>query len=205
MELQAGMQRLVRSLQTASTPRHLHCQVRTQLSSRLFPRQTRLRTRRATSRCGTRLQCISSVIPVSFASGAFTLTVTGSKFASGAQVLFGGSALTTTYVSSTQLTAKGTEPTAGMYAVSVSNPSPGSSTSGVINVTVTSSSGGNPPPNACSVVSLGEGGSLNGFLPFPADNAWNQNICERAGGSQFRGHHQFHRAKRSGPSGLRLG
>jgi hypothetical protein len=120
---------------------------------------------------------INSVIPMSFVSGAFTLTVTGSKFVSGAQVLFGGSALSTTYVSSTQVTAKGSEPTAGMYAVSVSNPSPGSSASSVINVTVTSSSGGNPPPNACNVISLGQGGSLNGFLPFPADNAWNQNIA----------------------------
>lgn len=120
---------------------------------------------------------ISSVIPMSFESGVFTLTVTGTKFVSGAQVLFGGSALTTNYVSSTQVTARGSEPTAGTYAVSVSNPSPGSSASAVINVTVTSSSGGSPPPNACNVVSLGQGGSLNGFLPFPADNAWNQNIA----------------------------
>jgi hypothetical protein len=114
---------------------------------------------------------------MSFVSGAFTLTVTGSKFVSGAQVLFGGAALSTTYVSSAQLTAKGSEPTAGMYAVSVTNPTPGSSASGTISVTVTSSSGGNPPPSACDAVSLGQGGSLNGFLPFPADNAWNQNIA----------------------------
>jgi hypothetical protein len=119
---------------------------------------------------------LGSVSPTSFAAGAYTLTVTGSKFVSGAQVVFGGSALTTTYISSTQLTASGSEPTAGTYAVSVSNPNPGSSTSGSINVTVTSSSGGNPPPSTCSAVSLGQGGSLNGFLPFPADNAWNQDI-----------------------------
>jgi len=120
---------------------------------------------------------VSSVSPTSFAAGAYTLTVTGSKFVSGAQVMFGGSALTTTYISSTQLTGKGSEPTAGIYGVSVSNPNPGSSASGAINVTVTSSSGGNLPPSPCSAVSLGQGGSLNGFLPFPADNAWNQNIA----------------------------
>ena len=120
---------------------------------------------------------ISSVIPMSFVSGAFALTVTGSKFVAGAQVLFGGAALTTNYVSSTQVTATGSEPTAGMYAVSVTNPSPGGSASGVINVTVTTSSGGNPPPSDCSAISLGQGGGLNGFLPFPADNAWNQNIA----------------------------
>jgi hypothetical protein len=120
---------------------------------------------------------VSSVSPTSFAAGAYTLTITGSKFVGGAQVMFGGSALTTTYISSTQLTGNGSEPTAGIYGVSVSNPNPGSSTSGAINVTVTSSSGGNPPPSACSAVSLGQGGSLNGFLPFSADNAWNQNIA----------------------------
>jgi hypothetical protein len=30
--------------------------------------------------------------------------------------------------------------------------------------------------NSCSQLSLGRGASLNGFIPFPADNLWNQNI-----------------------------
>jgi len=30
--------------------------------------------------------------------------------------------------------------------------------------------------SSCSGISLGQGASLNGFLPFPADNAWNQDI-----------------------------
>jgi len=30
--------------------------------------------------------------------------------------------------------------------------------------------------SSCSQLSLGRGASLNGFIPFPADNAWNQNI-----------------------------
>jgi hypothetical protein len=29
---------------------------------------------------------------------------------------------------------------------------------------------------SCSGMSLGRGGSLNGFIPFPSDNAWNQDI-----------------------------
>src|SRR6202162_4049041 len=29
---------------------------------------------------------------------------------------------------------------------------------------------------SCSAMSLGRGASLNGFVPFPADNAWNQDI-----------------------------
>ena len=125
---------------------------------------------------------ISNVTPATFSAGAYTLTVTGSDFLSGAQVLFGGAAVSTAVVSSTKLTATGSEASAGMFGVSVSNPNPGSSTSSAINVTVTSQSGGNPPPppptpSACSAISLGQGGSLNGFLPFPADNLWNQNIA----------------------------
>jgi hypothetical protein len=34
--------------------------------------------------------------------------------------------------------------------------------------------------SACSSISLGQGASLNGFLPFPADNAWNQDISASA-------------------------
>ena len=124
---------------------------------------------------------LGNVSPATFTSGAYTLTVTGNKFVSGAQVLFGGAAVTTSYVSATQLTATGSAPSAGIFAVTVSNPNPGSSNSGAVNVTVTAQSGGNPPPpppaSACSAITLGQGGSLNGFLPFPADNLWNQNIA----------------------------
>src|SRR5271155_987039 len=105
---------------------------------------------------------LSSVSPTTFAAGAYTLAVTGSQFVSGAQVLFGGAAVTTSYVSATKRMATGSAPSAGIFAVSVSNPNPGSSASGAINVTVTSQSGGNPPPppSSCSVMSVGQGGSL---------------------------------------------
>ena len=33
-----------------------------------------------------------------------------------------------------------------------------------------------PPPGACNGAALGIGASLRGFLPFPADNAWNQDV-----------------------------
>ncbi len=127
---------------------------------------------------------ISSVTPSTFTAGSFTLAVSGSHFVSGAQVSFGGSALPTTFISSTQLTATGSEASTGTFGVGVGNPNPGASASGSINVTVTAQSGGNPPPppppppaSACSEISMGQGGSLNGFLPFPADNLWNRNIA----------------------------
>ncbi len=122
---------------------------------------------------------LTSVNPSSFATGAFSLALTGSKFASGGKVLFAGAPLNTSYVSSTQLTASGTASSAGTFAITVSNPDPGASVSSAVNVTV-GSVGGNPPPVACAAMSLGQGASLNGFLPFPADNAWNQDISGAA-------------------------
>jgi hypothetical protein len=120
---------------------------------------------------------LSNVSPATFTAGAYTLTLTGSQFVDGAQVLFGGAAVTTSYVSAMKLTATGSAPTAGIFAVSVSNPNPGSSNSVAINATVTSQSGGNPQPSACSAMSVGQGASLNGFVPFPSDNPWNQNVA----------------------------
>jgi hypothetical protein len=38
------------------------------------------------------------------------------------------------------------------------------------------SGGTNSSPGTCKGMSLGQGASLNGFVPFPADNAWNQNV-----------------------------
>jgi hypothetical protein len=130
---------------------------------------------------------LSKVSPASFTAGAYTLIISGSNFMAGSQALFGGTAVNTKYVSASQLTATGTASSAGTYSVSVSNPDPGSSVSAALNVTVTATSGGNPPPppppppppnpSACSAMSLGQGGSLNGFVPFPADNGWNLNIA----------------------------
>ena len=50
---------------------------------------------------------ITSITPNPLAPGAFTLTIIGSGFVSGAQVTFGGGALSTQFLSSTQLTATG--------------------------------------------------------------------------------------------------
>jgi IPT/TIG domain-containing protein len=125
---------------------------------------------------------ISAVNPSSFAAGAFTLTVSGSGFASGAQVLFAGAPLNTTLVSATSLTATGTAAANGTFGVSVSNPAPGASTSGAINVQVGSaqSGGGGGTPLACAAMTPGQGADLNGFVPFTAGNLWNQDISGAA-------------------------
>jgi len=123
---------------------------------------------------------LASVSPMSVPAGSFSITVTGSSFVNGAKVELAGSALTTTFVSATQLHASGTQATAGIYAVTVVNPNPGSSASSAINLQVTSQSGGGnpppPPPSSCSVMQPGQGGSLGGFVPFPADNLWNKDV-----------------------------
>ena len=88
-------------------------------------------------------------------------------------MLFAGTALNSTFVSPSVLTATGTAQSSGTYGVSVANPDPGSSASTTINVQVT---GGSSQTSSCGGMALGQGASLNGFLPFPADNAWNQDI-----------------------------
>ena len=119
---------------------------------------------------------LSSINPTSVNVGALSLTVNGSNFLSGSQALLAGVPLTTTYVSSTQLTATGTASTVGIFAISVSNPNPGQSTSSSINLQVTSTT----QASACSGMAVGAGASLNGFRPFPANNAWNQDISAAA-------------------------
>ncbi len=115
---------------------------------------------------------LSGINPAATNLGNYTLTVTGSKFLSGAHVMMNGSALTTTFVSATQLTATGNTTSAGTYPVTVQNPDPGSSSSSAINFQVN----GSTQTSSCGSMSTGQGASLNGFLPFPTDNLWNKDI-----------------------------
>jgi len=81
----------------------------------------------------------------SLGSGAFTLTVNGSGFVNGATVFWNGSARTTTFVNSAQLTAAITANDvnfAGQFAVTVQNP--GGGTSAASNFTV--NTGASPLP-----------------------------------------------------------
>jgi uncharacterized protein (DUF1800 family) len=71
---------------------------------------------------------LSGISPASIPVGSFSITVTGSDFVQGAQVMFGTAALTTTFGSATQLTATGTATASevGSVMVTVQNPDPGS-------------------------------------------------------------------------------
>jgi hypothetical protein len=119
---------------------------------------------------------LTGINPASTGTGSFTLTVTGSKFANGAQVLLGTTPLQTTFVSATQLTATGAASSAGTFAVTVVNPAPGSSTSNSVKLQVTAS----PQGSNCNSMSIGQGASLGGFVPFPANSLWNTDISAAA-------------------------
>jgi uncharacterized protein (DUF1800 family) len=95
---------------------------------------------------------LSSISPTVINVGSFTLSLAGLHFAPGATVYLGGTALTTTVLSSTQLTAIGTATSAqiGNVNITVQNPSPGTNSSAaliaqikgsLVNVQVTPSTG----------------------------------------------------------------
>ncbi len=72
-------------------------------------------------------------------SSSFTLTANGSNYQKTSKVLWNGTALTTTYVSSTKLTASVPSANltkAGTYAISVSTPNPGGGASSPLTFTV---------------------------------------------------------------------
>ena len=81
---------------------------------------------------------LTSVAPLSIAQGPFTITLNGLHFAQTAVAYMGTTALTTTYVSSTQLTATGTATSAqaGTQTITVHNPDPGASVSAGVNIIV---------------------------------------------------------------------
>jgi len=84
---------------------------------------------------------LTTVSPNTLAVGSFTLTLTGAHFATGATVYLGTTALTTTRVSSTQLTATGTTTNSqvGNLSVTVTNPNPGGATSAALQAQIMAS------------------------------------------------------------------
>ena len=114
--------------------------------------------------------------PASTGTGSFSITLTGTNFVSGAQVMLGNTPLTTNFVSSTQLTASGSEATSGIYSITVVNPDPGSSSSNSLNFQI----GASQQVSGCSQMSLGQGASLNGFVPFSPASGWNQDVSTAA-------------------------
>ena len=94
---------------------------------------------------------VASISPNNAVSGGptFVLTINGSNFIAASTVSFGGMVATTTFVSSTQLTAaipSAAIASAGAAMVTVTNPAPGGGTSNSVSFTIT-----NPSPTIASV------------------------------------------------------
>ncbi len=88
------------------------------------------------------LPVVTSALPAPLPVGNFTIAVGGSNFLNGAQIIFAGTMLPTTFISSTSLTATGTSSAAGTVALQVINPGTGSPTSNTLQVQVGSSNTG---------------------------------------------------------------
>jgi len=82
------------------------------------------------------LPVVTSALPSPIPVGNFTIAVSGKNFLNGAQVIFGGTMLTTTFISATSLSASGTSTTGGTVALQVINPGTGSPTSNTLQVQV---------------------------------------------------------------------
>ena len=110
---------------------------------------------------------LSSLAPAALPPGSFTLTVNGSKFVSGATVLWQGAPLATTFVSATRLTATGAATQLGSVAITVANPGPNAVSTGLtLNVTSSLSvsiapSTANVPPGGTKQFQATVGGSAN--------------------------------------------
>src|SRR3970282_2230101 len=112
---------------------------------------------------------ITSLAPSSALAGdpAFTLTVNGTNFVSGSVVRWNGSDRTTTFLSSTQLTAAipaSDLATAGTAQVTVFNPAPGGGTSNATPFTIN-----NPVP---TITSLAPSSALAGDPAFTLTVNW---------------------------------
>ena len=79
---------------------------------------------------------LNSIAPTNPTEGVTLITVQGSQFVFGAQILWNGSPVATTFVSSTEVAAAISAPTPGTYPLLVSNPNPGSANSATLNVPV---------------------------------------------------------------------
>ena len=120
------------------------------------------------------LPLLGNITPaIADAGGAgFTITVNGSGFLANSTVYWGTSALTTQFVSSTQLTATVTAAdiaNPGATAVNVQTPAPGGGTSDILQFEVDSASGATIAPTVPStVVTVTAGTTATYSISFPA-------------------------------------
>jgi uncharacterized protein (DUF1800 family) len=79
---------------------------------------------------------VSSLTPGNFSEGSTTVLVNGSQFVYGAQIMWNGAPVPTTFVSNTQLAASIAAPNPGTFPLEVDNPSPGPANGTPVSVSV---------------------------------------------------------------------
>ncbi len=98
------------------------------------------------------LPVVTAALPAPLPVGNFTIAVSGSNFLNGAQIIFDGVMLPTTFVSSTSLSATGTSTNPGTIPLQVINPGAGSPSSNILQVQVGSGNSGVTPAAAARLL-----------------------------------------------------
>lgn len=126
---------------------------------------------------------ITSLNPASLTVGSFTVTVNGQHFASGATLSMGNTALATTRVTSTQLTATGTTTNSqvGTVAFTVKNPNPGAISSASVNAQVTNSSAISVAVSPATLTV--RAGAANGYFTATVSGSSNQAVTWQVNGT----------------------
>ena len=114
-----------------------------------------------------------SLLPAFTSAGAaaFTLTVNGSGFISGSTVYWGSTAITTQFVSASQLTAQvqaSQISSAGITAITVETPAPGGGASKAEQFEVDSASSGSGPTFGTTSVSIAPGATASYPVTLPS-------------------------------------
>lgn len=79
---------------------------------------------------------LNNIAPANPTEGVTLITLQGSQFVYGAQIVWNGAPVATTWISSTQVAAAITAPAPGTYPLLVGNPDPGAANSATLNVPV---------------------------------------------------------------------
>jgi hypothetical protein len=104
-------------------------------------------------------------------AAAFTLTVNGTGFVSGSTIYWGSTALSSQFVSASQVTAQvqaAQIESAGITAISVQSPAPGGGTSNTMQFEVDSAGSGSGPSFGTTSVSIAPGGTASYPVTLPA-------------------------------------
>jgi sugar lactone lactonase YvrE len=113
-------------------------------------------------------------------SATFTLTVNGSGFTGASSIVWGSSALTTQFVSATQLTAPvpaSDIAAAGVASLTVQTPAPGGGTSNTLKFEIDTAGSGTPPSFSSSSVTVTAGGTATYPVALPSTASNVSVIC----------------------------